>query len=291
MTQLRMKMVSDMRLRGLSNRTQVQYVRSVRLFAAFHGRSPAVLGTPEVREYLLKVHSAGRAPATVRAYRAALRFVYTTTLGRPEVMADVPCPRQRHSEPGPALSRDEVRRILDAAVRPFDRALFGTLYGCGLRMLEGCALRVEDIDARAGLLHVRHGKGDKSRSVRLSPRVLSMLRKHWRRHHLPLPWLFPARRLSGPACLDIRHPWSGHPVHRSTVHKHFREACRRAGLKRRATLHDLRRAYGTHLLEQGVHLRTIQVLLGHSRPETTMRYTAVSADLIARTPCPLELLE
>lgn len=291
MTSLRKKMAEDLRLRGLATDTCDHYLRCVRVFAEFHWQSPAKLDTKHVRAFLLHLRDLGRAPATIVVYWAALAFVFGVTLRRQAVMADVPRPRVPRRDPVPALAAAEVRALLDAAAQPFDRVVFTLMYACGLRVSEACALRVGDIDARAGLIHVRHGKGDKARAVRLSPAVLTMLRDHWRAHRPPGSLLFPAQRLVRPGVVDRRQRWSNHAVSRSTLGDRFRALRRRAGLRRQVTLHDLRRAYATHLLEAGVDSRAIQVLLGHARPETTARYTAVSAALIARTPCPLDLLE
>jgi len=166
MTGLRAKMLADLQLRGLSERTQGQYIATARLFAEFHGESPAKLGAEEVRAFLLNLHQNGRKPATLGVYRSALKFLFDVTLERPEVMAAVPRTRVPRWNPGPALTRDEVRALLDAAVLPFDRTLFALMYATGLRISEARALQVGDIDARAELLHVRHGKGDKARSAR-----------------------------------------------------------------------------------------------------------------------------
>ncbi len=291
MTSLRKKMVEDLRLKGIAPSTQYQYVSSVRRFAEHHGRSPAKLDTRHVREFLLHLRDLDRAPATIVVYWAALLFLYAVTLRRPGVMADVPRPRVPRRDPVPALSVGEVRALLDAAAQPFDRTVFTLMYACGLRVSEACTLRVGDIDAQAGLIHVRRSKGDKARAVRLSRKVLLMLREHWCAHRPPGPLLFPAQRLVKPGVIDRQQRWNDRPVHSDTLGDRFRTLRVRAGMRRRVTLHDLRRAHATHLLEAGVDLRTIQVLLGHARPETTARYTAVSAALIARTPCPLDLLD
>lgn len=290
MTRLRKKMEADLRLRGLAPRTRDHYLRCVRVYAEHFWLSPAGMGTDHVRRFFLHLRGLGRAPATIVVYWAALLFLYKVTLGRPKVMADVPRPRVPRRDPVPALTRAEVASLLRASGQPFDEALFTVMYACGLRVSEACALQVGDIDARAELIHIRRGKGNKARAVRLSPRVLAMLREHWRRYRPCQPWLFPARRLLRPGVVDANRPWADHPVSRDTMSDRFRGARQRADLRRQPTLHDLRRAYATHLLEAGEDLRVIQMLLGHARPETTARYTSVSAALIRRVPCPLELL-
>ncbi len=290
MTPLREKMIEDMRLRGLSEGTSGLYLLLVRKFAEHHGQSPARLGAPEVRAFLLHLRGLGRARGTVAVYWAALQFLYGTVLGRREVMAEVPRPRVKQREPGPALTKAEVRALLDAACKPFDRTLLTLIYATGLRSGEAAVLQVGDIDTRAELLHVRHGKGDKRRSVRLTPALLQLLRDHWRHYRPPQPWLFPRTRWLTPWVRDPDQPFQDCPMAGSHVGYRFLGVRQRANLKRHVTLHDLRRAHATHLLEAGVDLRTIQVLLGHSSPSTTARYTPVSAELLRTAPCLLERL-
>ena len=201
-------------LRGLTAGTGGHYLRCVRRFAEFHWQSPARLDTEHVRAFLLHLRDLGRAPATIVVYWAALRFVFGVTLRRPGVIDDVPRPRVPRRDPVPALAVAEVRALLDAAVQPFDRVVFTLMYACGLRVSEARVLRAGDIDSRAGLIHIRHGKGNKARAVRLSPAVLTMLREHWCAHRPPGPLLFPAQCLVKPGVVDRRQRWSdqSHPA-------------------------------------------------------------------------------
>ena len=289
MTALRKKMQADLGLRGLAPGTRDHYLRCVKKFAEYFWRSPADLGTAEVRQFLQHLQQLGRKPPTIIVYWAALLFVYKVTLRRPEIMADVPRPRVPRRDPVPALTEAEVSALLDAAASEFDQTLLSVMYACGLRVSAVCALQVGDVDARARLLHIRKGKGGKSRAAPLSPETLSMLREHWRRHRPRQPWLFPARRLVRPGVWQ--GDWADHPVDRKTIGDRFRKTVKRANLRRHVTLHDLRRASATRFHELGVDLRDIQVLLGHASPETTARYVAISPDQIARLPCLLERLK
>jgi integrase/recombinase XerD len=290
MTMLRKKMEDDLGLRGLAPGTRNHYLGCVRRFAEFFWQSPAQLGTQHVRQYLQHLGKLGRKPATIVVYWSALLFIYKVTLGRPKVMCDVPRPRVPRPAGVVALTEAEVTVLLDCSGSPFNEMFYTVLYACGLRVSEACALQVGDIDVCAGLIHIRKGKGNKTRSVRLSPIVLEMLRQHWHWYQPPKPWLFPAQRLLQPGVINQNRPWADHPVSRETMSQRFREVRQRAGLKRRVTLHDFRRAYATSLREAGVDLRDIQVVLGHSSPETTARYVSVSPELIKRLPCPLERL-
>jgi len=291
MTPLRNKMEADLRLRNLALTTQYTYVRCVAAYARHFGRSPDLLGTPEARAWLLHLADLGRAPATRVVHHAALRFLYVQTLGRPEVMATLPRPRVKSVPPRRPLVVEEARVLLDACkCSPFTYTFVSTLLATGLRVSEACSLQPGDIDARAGMLHVRRGKGAKPRSVQLGERHLRLLRRYWVVEQPGHQWLFPAQRMVKPGRVDPLHRWADHSVSPDSVRGRLRHAARLAGLTRRVTPHDLRRTYATWLLEAGVNLRTVQVLLGHASPETTTRYTRVRPELIRKTPSVLDLL-
>jgi len=293
MTPLKQKMEADLRLRNLSSGTRDHYLRCVARYARYFGCSPSQLGTAEVRAFLLHLAALGRAPATQVVYHAALRFLYTETLGRPEVMATVPRPRVPYRPPRRPLVKAEARALLDAAAeagRPFDYTVIATLLATGLRVSEACHLRPADIDSRAGLVHVRCGKGGKARSVQLGDRLLRLLRRYWVVERPGRQWLFPAQRLVAPGQVDPHRRWASHPISTDTVRDRLRRLARSAGLDRGVTPHDLRRTYATWLLEAGENLRVVQVLLGHASPETTAIYTRVGPELIRRVPSPLQVL-
>jgi integrase len=274
-------MSADLKLAGRSESTRTQYIGCAVLFVKYHRRPPESMGEPEVRKFLLflaetRKLSVGR----YLQYLGALKFLYQVTLARPEVVAGIPWPRMKRPRLA-VLTRDEVARVLDAAPSPYWRAFLTTAYAAGLRRMEVATLRPPDIDARSGLLRVAHGKGGKSREVMLDPALLAALRAHWRSQRLPGPWLFPARARSG---------WADHPVGLGQASAAFQVALAAAKIGRRITLHGLRHAFATHLLEDGVDLYTLQQLLGHDRIETTTRYTQVRTDRIRATPSPLAKL-
>ena len=137
----------------------------------------------------------------------------------------------------------------------------------GLRLQEGTHLQVSDIDSARGLVHVRAGKGRKDRYVPLPQRTLELLREQWKSHRNPV-WIFPAPGRGG-----IHMPHATEPMPRSSVQIVFKEALKKSGIKKRASVHTLRHSYATHLLEAGVNLRLIQIWLGHNTPTTTSVYT------------------
>lgn len=281
MGRLRDKMSADLKLAGRSESTRAQYIRCAVLFVKFHGRGPEEMGEPEVRTFLLFLKETQKlSVGRYLQYLGALKFLYGVTLGRPEVMSGIPWPRIRRTRLG-VLTRDEVARVLDEAPSPFWHAFLTTAYASGLRRMEVAALQATDIDAKSGLLRVARGKGGKTREVMLDPGLLAVLRTHWRTQKLPGPWLFPAR---------ARRGWADHAVDLGQASGAFQSALTAAKIGRRITLHGLRHAFATHLLEDGVDLCTLQQLLGHDRMETTTLYTQVRTDRIRATPSPLAKL-
>lgn len=261
MTPLRQKMIEDMQLRGLSERTQEAYVRVVRQLAEYYHKPPDQVSEAELRQYFLYLKNEKQvARSTCTQALCGLKFFYQQTLQREWAIFDFIRPPQEHKLPV-ILSIEEVRAILSRVRQPHYRVCLSTIYACGLRVLEGVHLQVADIDSGRLLLHVRGGKGNKDRYVPLPERTLAQLRQHWRRHRHPR-WLFPGRGLSASA-----------PMDESGVQKAFRAALQQSGLSKPASVHTLRHSYATHLLEAGVNLRQIQSYLGHDSLSTTALYT------------------
>ena len=283
MTPLRQRMIEDMQLRGLAAETQRSYVHYVAGLARFYQTSPDLLGLEEIREYQLYLINERRlSPDSVNAFVSAAKFLYSVTLETP--WPDDALPRCRVPQKLPVvLSAAEVHELFQHVCSIRYRAALMTAYGAGLRISEVVNLKVGDIDSKRMLIRVRDGKGGKDRYAMLAPRLLIVLRAWWRswhpagrpQDHGPEQWLFPGWR-------------KGHHMHVESLQTACQEAARAAGLSKRVTVHTLRHSFATHLLENGADTRVIQVLLGHSRIDTTARYTAVSSATIGRTCSPLE---
>ena len=267
MTPLRRRMVEDMQLRGLSEKTREAYVRAVRQLAEHYGRSPDDVSEEELRQYFLYLRNEKHAaPSTFTIAPCGIKFFYEHTLNRQWRTLDLVRPPREKKLPV-VLSVAEVLRILGCLHHPRYRACLTTIYSCGLRLQEGVHLQVRDIDSDRMMVHVRQAKGGKDRYVPLPVPTLKMLRQHWSTHRHPR-WLFPTSiRMDLPPCAAIR------PIHVSSVQKAFKAALRESGVQKPATVHTLRHSYATHLLEAGVNLRIIQAYLGHSSPKTTALYT------------------
>jgi site-specific recombinase XerD len=274
-------MIEDMRLRNLSRHTMDAYVLAVKQFANHFGRSPEQLSGEQVRQYLLHlVQERHVSWSRYNLARCGLQFLYGITLGRDERFEKLPCARVPKRLPT-VLSTDEVRRLFDVVSHcPKHKALLMTLYGAGLRISEALGLKPGDIDSPRMLIHVRGGKGNKDRMVKLSARLLAMLRDYWRMRPGgdPKVWLFP--QTSNP----------NRAMESGTAQRIVARAAKRAGIARRVSPHTLRHSYATHLLDAGVDLRTIQLLLGHTSLKTTSLYMHVSQAKLNAAGSPLDLL-
>jgi site-specific recombinase XerD len=278
---LRRRMLEDMAMRGLREATQRDYIRFVQSFAAFLGRSPDIATIEDVRRFQVHQAETGVQPPTINGSVSALRFLFTVTLDRPDLSRRLVLARYPRKLPT-VLSVEEVGRLLEAAPGAKYRAALGTAYGAGLRVSEVAALKVDDIDSTRMLIRIEEGKGRKDRNAMLSPQLLELLRLWWREGRrrgvmLPHGWLFPGRsRLE--------------PVSTRQLNRAVHEAAEAAGITKRVSPHTLRHSFATHLLEQNVDIRVIQVLLGHSKLDTTALYARVATRTIRAVTSPIEQL-
>jgi len=278
MTPLRQRMLEDLQLRNYALGTQKNYIAHVAAFARFFNQSPEDLDQEAIRQYLLHLIQERKLSAeAINQQSSALKFLYLTTLEMPWSDVDFPRARRAHKLPV-VLSHEELLAFFDQVPSLKYRAALMVCYGAGLRVSEAVALKISDIDSQRMLIRVERGKGGKDRYAMLSERLLQVLRRYWIAARPTGDYLFPSwrkERHRSPASLQTA----------------CREAALRAGLRKRVTVHTLRHSFATHLLESGTDVRVIQVLLGHSRIDTTARYTSVSPRLLAATVSPLDRLE
>lgn len=271
MTALRQRMIEDLQLRGLSSITQERYVTAVRLLAEHYGKSPDQITEEELRQYFLYLKNVKQYSRS--SYAVALcgiKFFYQHTLKRHWPTLSLVKPPKAHKLPV-ILSQDEVHRILGCLRLPHYRASLSTIYSCGLRLQEALHLRVSDIDSERMVVHIHRGKGNRERYVPLPQRTLELLRAYWVTHRHPV-WLFPAQDRWGGLNPKAAAPLTGRSVQRA-----FKAALTESGIQKKATVHSLRHAWATHLLEAGVNLRLIQTYLGHTFLSTTAIYTHLTA--------------
>ncbi|MFN9148081.1 MAG: tyrosine-type recombinase/integrase [Hyphomonadaceae bacterium] len=278
-TSLRQRMIEDMTLRGFQDKTQRGYIRIVSAFAEFLGRSPETATPEDVRAYQIHLSQKGLPTPATNARIAALRFLFTMTLDRPDLSRRLVRVFQPRKLPS-VLSPDEVGALLAATTCLKHRAMLSVAYGAGLRVGEVAALKVGHIDSPRMVIRVEHGKGGRYRNAMLSLDLLTLLRAWWLEGRskgvmLQGGWLFPG--------VDLE-------THISTrqLARVVEAAARRAGLAKRVSPHTLRHSFATHLLEDGVDIRVIQVLLGHAKLENTALYTQVATRTVRAVTCPFD---
>jgi len=272
-------MIEDMTVRGFSAKTQHDYLRIVSRFAVFLGRTPGSATAEDVRRFQVEQREAGMPAPAMNSRVAALRFFFTTTIDRPDLsrrLVRVSYPRKLPT----VLSLDEVARLLAATTCIKHRAALAVAYGAGLRVAEVAALKIGDIDSERMLIRVERGKGGRYRNAMLSSDLLALLRAWWkdgRRQGAMLPggWLFPGQN-------PVR------PITTRQLSRVVEEAARSAGIAKRVSPHTLRHSFATHLLEDGVDIRVIQVLLGHAKLDNTALYTKVATRTVRTVTSPLD---
>jgi len=278
---LRQRLIDDMNMRRFSRETQRNYIRDVGRLAAFLGRSPDTATAEDVRRFQVDQRESGVPVPTMNSIVSALRFFFTHTIDRPDLARKLV--RISHPRKLPmVLSRDEVARLLNATTCLKHQAALSVAYGAGLRVAEVSALKVRDIDSERMLIRVERGKGGQYRNAMLPVDLLTLLRQWWtvgRQQGVMHRegWLFPGQH--------AMKPISTRQLHRVVV-----EAAQAADIAKRVGPHTLRHSFATHLLEDGIDIRVIQVLLGHSKLENTALYTKVATRTVRAVISPLDRL-
>lgn len=283
-TSLRQRMIEDIQARQLSIASQRSHIHSCRRFAAFLGRSPDTATTEDIRRFQHHLSEEGLSICNRNRVMSGVKFLVRVTLRRLDLANEIYHLREPQKIPL-VMNQDEAKRLLLMAKNLKVRVLLSLSYGCGLRAGEVVRLKAGDIDSAQSIIRVVQAKGRKDRHVMLSKDLLKQLRQWWKIRPTRddagiLPgesWLFPGRG-------------SGWHLTTRQFSRLFHEAVDAAGITKPVTLHSLRHSFATHLLERGVDIRHIQALLGHSKLDTTARYTRVATGMIASIESPLDVL-
>ena len=274
---LRRRMLEDMAVRRIGEKTQHDYLQHVETFSIFIGRSPDTATAEDLRRFQVHQVQQGAKPPKMNTQVSALRFFFKTTLGRYDLVHQLARGEYPRKLPR-VLSPQDVAKLLEATPGPGlkYKAALSIAYGAGLRGGEVVMLRVSDIDSQRMLIRVEQGKGQKDRHAMLSPQLLVILQAWWKQCR-SRGWLFPGQ--------DPLLPLTTRQLNRAC---HM--AADAAGLGSWVSPRTLRHSFATHLMEAGVDVRIIQVLLGHSKLETTARYTHVATNLLRTIESPLDRL-
>lgn len=262
MSNLRKRMIEDLKIRNYSPRTIKVYINRVAKFAHYFGKSPDRLSREHIREYQrYLVEDKKCSWSQLNQTVCALRFLYRVCLDQATIVEYIPYAKQPKSLPV-VLSRGEVYRLLEAARDLKHRTVLMLLYGTGVRISEALALRVGDVDSQRMVIHVRGGKAGKDRYLPLAESLLEQLRVYWLVHR-PSDFLFPGK--------DPHKAISGR-----TVRSICQQAAGQAGITKTVTPHTFRHSFATHHLEAGTDIKTIQMWLGHRSLTTTSVYLHIA---------------
>lgn len=276
MTKLREQFKRDLELKGFSLKTQQSYLRHVVAFSKYYQKSPEILGTEEIKDYLHHlIAEKNLSKSYVNQAYSGLKLLYETTLNKQWDMKKIPRTKKEQKLPQ-VLSQKEVKSILASVRNLKHKAILTTIYAAGLRVGEVVNLKISDIDSPNMQIRVRQGKGGKDRLTLLSEGNLIILRDYFK-YFRPIDWLFPG--------VDKDKPLSTRSVERI-----MDMAVENAGITKPVTVHTLRHSFATHLLESGVDIYYIQRLLGHSNIKSTSIYLHMTNMKLKNIKSPLDTL-
>jgi integrase/recombinase XerD len=260
-----------------SQRTIENYTLYLRQFLSYHHpTAPADLYRNDVQDFIRHlVNEKSIATSTQNVVINALKFYFEQIEGRPKIMYRMHRPKREKPIPS-VLSKEEVNQLIAAVKNLKHRCILLTIYSAGLRLEELINLKIEDVDSQRNCIHVREGKGRKDRTTLLSSRLLKELR-HYYKEYKPHYWLFEGI--------------AGKQYSKRSVQNIMSKALKRAKITKKASVHTLRHSFATHLLEQGVNLRYIQELLGHSSSKITEIYTHVATTKLHGIISPLDEID
>jgi len=259
MKSLRERMLLYMQLKNYSKRTIDTYLSCILCLSRFYKRNPETISSEEVKEYLYYLIQSGKTSVSIINQIISAYKVLTAGVLEKE-WSPIKLPRPRIEKRLPVVfSKQEIYNILKFTRNLKHKAIIAVTYSSGLRRNEVRYLKIADIDSSRMQMRISNGKGNKSRYTILSKKVLELLREYWQCYR-PKTYLFEGQH-------------RGEPISESTIKEVFTKRMKAAGISKAASFHTLRHSFATHLLEQGVNLRIIQTLLGHSSIKTTTIYT------------------
>lgn len=268
------KFTQWLRSKRYSENTVKTYTEALRVFLQFFSdRALNTISNEDIvifnNEYILKKKlSASYQNQMVNA----VKLFFQTVQNRRLDIEKIHRPKKSKTLPN-VLSKEEIKAILEVHGNIKHRAMLSLIYACGLRRGELLHMKISDIDSKRNIVIIRQSKGKKDRIVPLSQKILEMLRDYFRAYK-PMYWLFEGQ--------------TGEQYSEKSLQSVLKQALKKAGIRKPATLHWLRHSYATHLLENGTDLRYIQELLGHNSSKTTEIYTHVSTKNLQQIKSPFD---
>lgn len=252
---------TELSLRGFAKNTEKTYRFHNQKFLEFCKKTPESVTEADIKSYLAHLLGDNREKSSVALARSAILFYYNEVLKRS--FADIKTPKIQKKLPI-VLTKEEIKRLIDAATHEKSKLLIKLLYASGLRVSEALHLKVADLESEQHIGWVRGGKGGKDRMIILGAQVIDDLKVFLRLRGITSGYIFVGK--------------DGRPMTSRNAQKIICNTARIAGITKTVTPHKLRHSFATHLRESGEDLRVIQELLGHSSIQTTEIYTHVSTN-------------
>lgn len=263
MSLLREKMIRELKLKTMSEKTIKSYVSYVNYLAKYYKKSPDKINREEVKNYLYHLRVNKQLSAnSLNVIHSAIRFFYIYVINAEWVVKDIAKYKRPKSKPV-VLSKSEVEAILNLTWNLKHKTILTLIYSAGLRVSEAAKLKVNQIDPDRMQIFVKDGKGGTDRYALLSPTTLKLLRDYIQEYK-PVDYLFYAKNKNKMKSFSVR-----------AIQRAFKDALYKAGITKNASVHTLRHSFATHLLEAGVNMHHIQLLLGHFSPQATYIYLHV----------------
>lgn len=272
-----MQAETELRIRNYSPRTIKIYLHFLREFLIFRDNQMGQNSEMTLKMFLLSLENSGASPQTRNLCLSAIKFYFRNVI-KTEVPINIRTAKRSLGLPV-VLSREEISRMLGVITNTKHRLMLALAYGAGLRVSEVVSLRVQDLDSGELMIHIKQAKGQKDRISVLPEKIVNDLISF----------------MSGKSNTDFvfGSDWARLPdgqggrLTTRTAQKIFEHALVKARINKPATFHSLRHSFATHLLENGVDIRYVQVLLGHNNIRTTQRYTQVTNPMLKSIRSPL----
>jgi integrase/recombinase XerD len=257
-------------LRNYSPKTDSSYLACIKEYFVFKKGDYKHLDRDNIKSFLIKKQLKGYAPQTINQYLNAIKFYYHKVNKKRKIVG-LKFAKKTKRLPV-VLSRKEVNQIIKVTKNTKHKLLLSLAYGSGLRVSEVVSLKVRDLDLNELTIHLKFTKGKKDR-ITIFPEKLKIETRNRIYGYKKSDWIFQSER--------------GGKLTTRTAQQVFSNALKKAKISKPATFHSLRHSFATHLLEDGVDVRYVQELLGHSNIQTTQIYTKVTNPLLKNIRSPL----
>ena len=265
---------TELKIRGFSKRTVDTYLYNNKKFLQYIKKEPKDVNEYDAKKYVAYLMTdLNYKPSSVNLSLSSLKFFYKEIVQNPAFNA-IKAPKSEKKLPT-VLTKDEIKRLINAAENPKHKLLIEFMYSSGLRVSECVSLKIDDLDLSERIGKIKHGKGNKERYIILSETLLIHLNEYIIKKKDSSSFIFSV---------------NNRPITIRQAQKVVKECAKKAGIKKRVFCHALRSSFATHLLEAGTDIRIIQELLGHSNLSTTQIYTKVSTQQLKKVKSPLDTL-